>query len=69
MKRIALPILLVVCLAQTQFLSATGAMIAPAGDVRISLEKYGLSFARLPDWHFIQTSPRGKKLFDLVRLY
>lgn len=40
-----------------------------ANDLRISLEGYGISFARLPDWHFIQTTPRGRKLFDLIRLF
>ena len=59
MKRIALPILLVVCLAQTQFLSATGAMIAPAGCAHLP-RKYGLSFARLPDWHSSRPA-RGAK--------
>jgi len=67
MKRFAFAILTGLCLGQT--LSASGVLNAPARDVRISLEKYGISFARLPDWHFIQTSPRGRKLFDLVRFF
>ncbi len=49
--------------------SGTTVAISPATDLRISLDRYGISFARLPDWHFIQKTPRGRKLFDLIRLF
>jgi hypothetical protein len=50
-------------------LAASDAVIAPPAEIRISLEKYGISFARLPDWHFIHKTPRGRKLFDLIRVF
>ena len=59
------------CLLAGTFLAFVSAAAA-AGTTdpeRITLEKYGLSFAKLPEWHFVQREPQGIRLFDMIRLF